>query len=144
MTTRFGSYNDVERRIQKALDNINTDNPNLSALARDFVVLYNQLRQRFHGRISKIDRPGANQRLNASQEQALQRNPDCKRIKQKPQELNQIAANAHDQYNAYFKALKAAIQDYRITPTDCYNIDETGFRISCGGSQWIVTRDAKR
>ncbi|USP75262.1 DDE-1 domain containing protein [Curvularia clavata] len=48
----------------------------------------------------------------------LRDNPDYRRKKQKKQELNRVAAN---------------------TQGDTYNMDETGFRLGVGGSQWVIT-----
>ena len=36
------------------------------------------------------------------------------------------------------------IQEHGIVQRDVYNIDETGFRIGLGGSQWIINIEFKK
>ena len=74
----------------------------------------------------------------------LAANPDCKRIKQKPKEINWVAANSRKVYKDHFKEFKTVVHEYGITQGDVYNMDETGFRIGVGGSQWIITMEFKK
>ena len=64
----------------------------------------------------------------------LKRNLDYRHVKQRPQEVNRIAANVVSAYSRYFCELKEAIDEYGVQRGDTYNIDETGFRIGCEGS----------
>ena len=50
-----------------------------------------------------------------------------------------MAANTVVNYEAHFKRLKRVIDDYAIQQGDTYNMDETGFRLGVGGSQWVIT-----
>ncbi|ENI03183.1 hypothetical protein COCC4DRAFT_143533 [Bipolaris maydis ATCC 48331] len=190
MVSRFGSYEDVEKRIQNACAAYNSKNPQkITDLALDFVVPYHRLRRRLQGGNSKSERPPTNMRLTPAAEAALrlyitrcdqlgmpalvpqlknavqylldleeptgyapkvgqhfitrwlQRNPDCRRVKQKPREITRTAAAAEEAYKAHFDAVKEIKYRHGILPADTYNMDETGFRIGCGGSQWIITMD---
>lgn len=59
---------------------------------------------------------------------------------QRKQELNRIASNTIKAYTAHFNAPRKVLDEYAIKPQDPYNIEETGFRISFGGNNWVVTR----
>ena len=74
----------------------------------------------------------------------LATNLDYRRVKQKLKELNWVAANSVEVYKAYFNEFKAVVYKYGIIQGDVYNIDETGFRIGVGGSQWIITIDYQK
>ena len=74
----------------------------------------------------------------------LATNLDYRRVKQKLKELNWVAANSVEVYKAYFNEFKAVVYKYGIIQGDAYNIDETGFRIGVGGSQWIITIDHQK
>ena len=74
----------------------------------------------------------------------LATNLDCRRVKQKLKELNWVAANSVEVYKAHFNEFKAVVYKYGIIQGDAYNIDETGFRIGVGGSQWIITIDYQK
>lgn len=50
----------------------------------------------------------------------LARNPDCRRVKQKPQELERMAHSTVDLYSDHFRKLKQCIVDHGIQPADCY------------------------
>lgn len=69
----------------------------------------------------------------------LARNPDCRRKKQKKQEIKRPAANTVEVYERHFGAPKRAIDEYAIQPGDLYNIDETGIHIGVGGQRYIIT-----
>ena len=74
----------------------------------------------------------------------LATNLDYRRVKQKLKELNWVTANSVEVYKAYFNEFKAVVYKYGIVQGDVYNIDETGFRISVGGSQQIITIDYQK
>jgi hypothetical protein len=59
-------------------------------------------------------------------------------------EIGRFQANKQEVIRTYFKKLFAALAKYRIDPADCYNMDETGFRIGVGGKKRVVTRNARR
>jgi hypothetical protein len=72
MPNSYGSYNDVETRIQNALATYNLKKPQkLTVLAHNFHGPYNRLQCRFNGRTSKQQHSGTNQPLHAAQEVAL-------------------------------------------------------------------------
>ena len=74
----------------------------------------------------------------------LARNPDCRRVKQKPQELSRVAQNTEGVYTQHFEALHEGINDYSKQAADIYNMDKTRFRIGYGGNQQIITFDWQR
>jgi hypothetical protein len=74
----------------------------------------------------------------------LAANPDCKCVKQKAKDINQVAANSRKVYRNHFNEFKTVVQEYGIVQGDVYNMDETGFRIGVGGSQWIITMEFKK
>ena len=74
----------------------------------------------------------------------LAANPDCKRIKQKPKKLDWVAANSREVYRDHFNEFKTVVREYGIVQGDVYNMNETGFRIGIGGSQWIITMEFKK
>ena len=47
-------------------------------------------------------------------------------------------------YQQYFRIFQYEVKEKNILPRDIYNMDETGFRIDIGGSQWIITMDTTR
>jgi hypothetical protein len=54
-------YDDIEIRIRKAIDLIREESElSIAEFAREFDVPYGRLLARFHGRILKTERPGAN------------------------------------------------------------------------------------
>ncbi|KAI0568531.1 transposase, partial [Pyrenophora tritici-repentis] len=69
----------------------------------------------------------------------LARNPDCRRKKQKKQEIKRLAANTVEVYERHFAALKRAIDEYAIQPGDLYIMDETDIRMGAGGQQYVIT-----
>ena len=64
-----------------------------------------------------------------------------RRTKQKTKEINRSACEELAIYERHFRDFKEVIIEKGIMPGDIYNIDETGFRIRIGGSQWIITLD---
>jgi len=74
----------------------------------------------------------------------LQRNPDCRRVRQKPRNIERSASDEKALYEHYFRAYKRVVTEHGIASADIYNMDETGFRIGVGGSQWIITRDWRK
>ncbi|KAK7178185.1 transposase [Paraphaeosphaeria sporulosa] len=140
--------------------------PNIAAAARDWCMPVSRLRARVKG--SRHDRPGSNLRLSPLKGAAqyildrahpdgsapllskdwttrwLHRNPECRRMKQKSQEINRTAIATFEAYSHRFTELKKVMYTYGITASDTYKMDETGFRIGVGGSQWIVTMEVNR
>ena len=45
---------------------------------------------------------------------------------------------------AWFERFYHQYVEKSIVPEDCYNMDETGFRIGIGKDQWAITKDLKR
>ena len=69
----FGSYKEVESRIQKVLEDIQKSEkkPNFKDYSRKYYIPYNRLVQRYHGKAFKSMRQRTNQRLNNTQVKAL-------------------------------------------------------------------------
>ncbi|KAF2183566.1 hypothetical protein K469DRAFT_507316, partial [Zopfia rhizophila CBS 207.26] len=68
----YGDYAQIEECITFALAEIDgIENPNITAVARDFAVPYDRLLKRYKGRNSRSTRPITNSRLNAAQEAAV-------------------------------------------------------------------------
>ena len=69
----FGSYKEVESRIQKVLEDIQKSEkkPNLKDYSRKYHVPYDRLVRRYHGKASKSTRQRTNQRLDNTQVKAL-------------------------------------------------------------------------
>ncbi|KAE8179585.1 hypothetical protein CF328_g9433 [Tilletia controversa] len=68
----------------------------------------------------------------------LGRHPELALVKQKSQELLRMS---HDRATCaqFFQKLKDVVAKHGIVAEDIWNMDEIGFRIGIGGSQWIVT-----
>jgi hypothetical protein len=65
-------YDDIEIRIKKAIDLIREESePSIAEFARKFDVPYGRLLARFHGRIPKTKRPGANQHFSEAEDLAI-------------------------------------------------------------------------
>jgi hypothetical protein len=65
-------YDDIEIRIRKAIDLIREESePSIAEFARKFDVPYWRLLARFHGRIPKTERPGANQHFSEAEDLAI-------------------------------------------------------------------------
>ena len=62
-------------------------------------------------------------------------------IKQKTKELDRTVAEEIAIFERHFQEFRRVVTEKGISPGDIYNMDETGFRIGIGGSQWIVTMD---
>ena len=76
--------------------------------------------------------------------QYLKKYPHMKRLKQKTKEIDRSASEELQVYRQYFREFKEEVDEKDILPGNIYNIDETGFRISIGGNQWIITMDIHR
>jgi hypothetical protein len=74
----------------------------------------------------------------------LRRNPHLHRVRQKPQELERVAADKIPVYKKLFREFKAIVNKKGIPNRDIYNMDETGFRIGVGRNQWVIVMDWKR
>jgi hypothetical protein len=67
-----------------------------------------------------------------------------KKVKQKPLELARKEAHEPANIRAWFEAYREVIRRFNIKANNCWNFDETGFRIGIGGSEWVVVMDNKR
>lgn len=74
-------------------------------------------------------------------ERFLERHPEYYIRKQRPLEVDRKNAEDPDFITDWFEKYSAVRGQYYIQDGDCYNFDETGFRIGIGGEQWIITRD---
>ena len=63
---------------------------------------------------------------------------------QKSKEIDRSASEEIAVYQRHFRDYQRTIQEKGILPDDIYNMDEMGFRIGVGGSQWIITMDITR
>ena len=70
-------------------------------------------------------------------------NPDIEKVKQKPKDKKRIDVQKREDIVHYFEKFKKVIVDKGILPSDCWNFDETGFRIGCGGNQIVITLGAR-
>ena len=73
----------------------------------------------------------------------LAANPDIEKVKQKPKDKKRIDTQKREDIVQYFENFKKVIVDKGILPSDCWNFDETGFRIECGGNQIVITLGAR-
>jgi hypothetical protein len=70
-------------------------------------------------------------------------NPDIEKYVQKPKDKNRIDAQKRESIIEYFEKFKRIVAERGILPSDCWNFDETGFRIGCGGKQIVITLGAR-
>jgi hypothetical protein len=73
----------------------------------------------------------------------LAANPDIEKVKQKPKDKKRIDAQKREDIVQYFEKFKKVIVDKGILPSNCWNFDETDFRIGCGGNQIVITLGAR-
>ena len=59
-------------------------------------------------------------------------------------DINRKIAHHYDDLHEWFQRYHDIKEKYSILDTDCYNVDETGFRIGIGRDQWVITREATR
>jgi hypothetical protein len=69
----------------------------------------------------------------------LKRHPELLKTRQKSREKDSINAADHEALKDRYQRFEAVKNQYSILPQDCWNFDETGFRIGCGGNQMVVT-----
>ena len=69
----------------------------------------------------------------------LKRHPELLKQRQKSREKERIDAATYTELSAWYKRFNDTVLRHAILPQDCWNFDETGFRIGCGGSQIVVT-----
>ena len=70
-------------------------------------------------------------------------NPDIKKCIQKPKDKKHIDAQKHKQIDKSFQKIKKVHDEKGILPSDCWNFNETGFRIGCGGKQIVLILEAR-
>ena len=73
----------------------------------------------------------------------LAANPDIEKCIQKPKDKKRIDAQKREQIEKFFQKIKKVHDEKGILPSDCWNFDETGFRIGCGGKQIVLTLGAR-
>jgi hypothetical protein len=64
---------------------------------------------------------------------------EYKRIKQKPVDPNRIKSEDIGVVQTWFDRLEIQLKQYKISPSNLYNMDETGFRIGQGKQEAVVT-----
>ena len=74
----------------------------------------------------------------------LDRHPEYYVRKQKTLDQDRKKAHHPDDLSDWFRRYKAKRDEKGIQDADCYNFDETGFRIGIGKDQWVVTREPTR
>jgi hypothetical protein len=73
----------------------------------------------------------------------LAANPDIEKCIQKPKDKKRIDVQKREQIEKIFQKIKKVRDEKGILPSDCWNFDETGFRIGCGGKQIVLTLGAR-
>ncbi|KAE8213290.1 hypothetical protein CF319_g9184 [Tilletia indica] len=68
----------------------------------------------------------------------MKRHPQVHRVKQKPREISRMTQD-RENLSWWFKKLENVVKKQGILPDDIWNVDEIGFRIGIGKSQWIIT-----
>jgi hypothetical protein len=76
--------------------------------------------------------------------QFLLRHPEYEKRIQESLDIDRLKAHPPEIIRIWFEKLRKALAKYNIHLEDCYNMDETGFRIGTGGKQRIITRDVRR
>ncbi|KAE8190035.1 hypothetical protein CF336_g5475, partial [Tilletia laevis] len=71
-------------------------------------------------------------------ENFIKRNPELSKVRQKSRELSRMTQD-HATLLRFYERLRKVIQQHGILPDDIWNMDEVGFRVGIGGTQWIVT-----
>ena len=69
----------------------------------------------------------------------LAANPNIEKCIQKPKDKKRIDAQKCKQIEKIFQKIKKIHDEKGILPSDCWNFDETGFWIGCGGKQIVLT-----
>lgn len=64
---------------------------------------------------------------------------EYKRIVQQPMDPKRLTFETVSYVQAWFYRFNDAIQQYKITPTNLYNMDETGFQYSKGKKEAVIT-----
>ncbi len=76
-------------------------------------------------------------------ERFLKRYPEYHVKVQQSLDILRFRAHQPAVIEAWFKKLLEVCEKYHIHPEDIFNMDETGFRIGCGGKQKVVIRNAR-
>lgn len=74
----------------------------------------------------------------------IAKHPVARKVRQKPQENTRVFRQVREVYTEHFKELQQLITDLGIQASDCWNMDECGFRIGIGGSQDVITMERFR
>ena len=74
----------------------------------------------------------------------LKRHPQYSLRKQKILDVNRKNAHHPDTIQVWFRKFQEKCIEKGIQQNDCYNMDETGFRIGIGRDQWVITKDRTR
>ncbi len=77
-------------------------------------------------------------------QQFLNQHPEYSVRRQKTIDVNQKVAHDVDSIRDWFTRFHGIVKDKGVAAGDCYNMDETGFRIGIRRDQWILTKDSKR
>ncbi|KAH6716078.1 hypothetical protein BKA61DRAFT_720338 [Leptodontidium sp. MPI-SDFR-AT-0119] len=126
-----------EVRIAKAIEEVrNKTAPSAIAAAQKWCVNYDVMRARMQGRQPNSSRGGQNKRLNEAQEVTLYL---FKGRKSKPLALERKLAHEEDDIRGHFISFDEAVTKYRITPRNCWNFDETGWRIGVLNRRLVFT-----
>ena len=67
-----------------------------------------------------------------------------RRVRQETRKIDRSASEEIAVYERHFRDFQREVEEKGILLGDIYNMDETGFRIGVGGSQWVVTMDMNR
>ena len=74
----------------------------------------------------------------------LARHPQYFKRKQKPLAADRKHAHNLDDMQRHFEKFQIAKEDLGVTDEDTWNMDETGFRIGCGKTHWVISTYAKK
>jgi len=74
----------------------------------------------------------------------LKRHPEFHVRKTTSKDLKRLAATDPRVFDNYFKNLGNLIKENGVDPHDIYNMDECGFRVGTGGSNYVVTLEGSK
>lgn len=66
------------------------------------------------------------------------------KCKQKPLAVEWKNAHNFKDMEEYFETFRKLVEWFGLAPENMWNMDETGFKISCGKAQWVITSDASK
>lgn len=182
------SYTVKEARVQEALEAIpEGSKPNITRLAQEFHVPYQQLLNRYkglnarksnnyaltepeeaavHQYIQRLDalgtacrrpmllraansvlrkRPGPQRTVGKHwPTRFVQRFPQYKIRQQKPLAAQRKNAYKPEEVLDWYHRFDGVCKEIGVAHSDTYNMDETGFRVGVGKSQWVITEEWNR